>query len=683
MMGFKDIEDPRMLAMIQFCRDNRDFISDSSYCTDDEHDDTREAQDLNAGFWDHTSKMFKMWSEMGLCGTLRTEKRSKWSEAFRRFYQDTFEIDNTRYETMKSGEKEIRQMINKMIEQLNMDSWEPPGEMNLISRINKLEDKREELAAIKQERLDKWDQLDKVHCQLARNLGLDDSPVTPSSIIPSEADIQTIQSKVLELKKTHTRRRGEYTTLKKRSLELHRELEIEKITEDGLPYFVDESTIVLSDVLMKNFSKYCQNLETRFKANEQEKQRLLTRIIELWDKLEITEEERQEELCCVIAARPSDLKKLNLLLEKYEELKRQNMGIFICKLRGEIADYWEKCYVSQEDKDSFEVYMSQTEYDEPLLTAHEQELERWKMHYERNRNLFASLEKWQIAWSKLLDLQEECNNPNRFNNRGGVLLKQEKEKKRLQKELTRAEKDITELSKQWCLENGGFFMVEGLCVNDYIDAQKRYHQGCKENEKKKRTQYNNNNNNNNNNNMDVRSGQSIVAHSPMMMKGRIMICNSTNELGSAKRLAARATPLSPMPQNIVVNCGSSIKKPLGQVTTAKGSEKRKNPVQNPLDSGKKPRPRAYAENITSSASSIPRGKTPFTRARNRLFINTPHGDIETPESKLMNSTFRKSNPKGSPATYTSCSGLDRRKSRSQPLLQIDLSPVGSSTFREV
>jgi len=112
-----------------------------------------------------------------------------------------------------------------------------------------------------------------------------------------------------------------------------------------------------------------------------------------------------------------------------------------------------------------------------------------------------------------------------------------------------------------------------------------------------------------------------------MMKSRIMINNGTNALGSAKRLAPKPTPLSPMPQNIVLNVGSSVKKPMGQVLTSRASEKRKNPIQNPLDSGKKLRPKAYGENITSSASSIPR-KAPFTRARNRLFVNTPCGDIE-------------------------------------------------------
>lgn len=58
-------------------------------------------------------------------------------------------------------------------------------------------------------------------------------------------------------------------------------------------------------------------------------------------------------------------------------------------------------------------------------------------------------------------------------NRGGARLKHEKEKKDLQRKLTKLEKDITKLNLDHLQSRGENFSVQGMSISDYILEQKQ------------------------------------------------------------------------------------------------------------------------------------------------------------------------------------------------------------------
>lgn len=49
------------------------------------------------------------------------------------------------------------------------------------------------------------------------------------------------------------------------------------------------------------------------------------------------------------------------------------------------------------------------------------------------RELYSLAEKWFDLWNKMISLESRSNNVQRLNNRGGQLLKEEKERKTIQK----------------------------------------------------------------------------------------------------------------------------------------------------------------------------------------------------------------------------------------------------------
>ena len=68
----------------------------------------------------------------------------------------------------------------------------------------------------------------------------------------------------------------------------------------------------------------------------------------------------------------------------------------------------------------------------------------------------------------------ECkeSDPNRFDNRGGKLLKEEKERKKISRELPRCEEAIVKEISTWENDTGRIFTVFGHKFSDYLNQQK-------------------------------------------------------------------------------------------------------------------------------------------------------------------------------------------------------------------
>lgn len=162
----------------------------------------------------------------------------------------------------------------------------------------------------------------------------------------------------------------------------------------------------------------------------------------------------------------------------------KSLKTFTEALRTDIALYWEKCFCSLEQREAFAPYhageslglnasdrrsgsagvstcrLSADDFTEELLNLHEAEVKTLEKYYEDHRELFDGVAKWQENWTLYLELdvsarqlhqsvsrepaaadvrflhaQKKNNDPSRFNNRGGNLLKEEKQRTDLQKSL--------------------------------------------------------------------------------------------------------------------------------------------------------------------------------------------------------------------------------------------------------
>ncbi|XP_033246479.1 protein regulator of cytokinesis 1-like, partial [Drosophila miranda] len=183
------------------------------------------------------------------------------------------------------------------------------------------------------------------------------------------------------------------------------------------------------------------------------------KIYVLWDRLQETDESamRRVRECTENTQRTYDI--LHSELQRCQALRSQNLKTFIEQLRVEISKWWDLTLKSQQERKRFSNYYNKY-YNEDLLELHELELDDLKSFYTCNKEIFDLYESRAELWSRMQALEAKANVPNRFKNRGGQLLKEEKERKAISK-LPKIEQQITELVHAYEVQSHGPFLVYG------------------------------------------------------------------------------------------------------------------------------------------------------------------------------------------------------------------------------
>lgn len=91
--------------------------------------------------------------------------------------------------------------------------------------------------------------------------------------------------------------------------------------------------------------------------------------------------------------------------------------------------------------------------------------------------LFIGRNQW---WEKKKALEAKQNEPNRYNNRGGQLLKEEKERKQTDIEIPKIEKRIKALAEEFRRQNNRDFLINGSCIIQLMERDWETYRDSKE-----------------------------------------------------------------------------------------------------------------------------------------------------------------------------------------------------------
>lgn len=94
------------------------------------------------------------------------------------------------------------------------------------------------------------------------------------------------------------------------------------------------------------------------------------------------------------------------------------------------------------------------------------------IYYEFCREIYALIEKYKDLWQKIKELEKEEEQPDRYKNRGGKLLREEKERNKLQKQISLAEDKLLKFSSEYYLQHGKPFLTRGVTIDYYINHER-------------------------------------------------------------------------------------------------------------------------------------------------------------------------------------------------------------------
>lgn len=308
-------------------------------------------------------------------------------------------------------------------------------------------------------------------------------PIHPERV-PSQQQLENYRQHIANLNQEKERRHAEFVEMKRQITALMEDLEqLPDSTFEKDAVCEDEDAFCLSLENINSLKVLLQQLETRKAETDALCVSVRGRIEELWEMLQIPDEERLIQQSH--ASTKSNLNSLQAELQLLEDMKKKNIERVIRTIRSEIVKFWEKCYYSPEQRQAFTSYYSD-DMDEIVLHDHEQELERLKQDYTEHSELYNAISTWSSNWTLYQELEKKATDPSRFNNRGGNLLKEEKQRADLQKSLPKLEKSLKAQIDLWEAEHAKEFRVNGQPFLQYVEDQWTLHRMEKEREKQER-----------------------------------------------------------------------------------------------------------------------------------------------------------------------------------------------------
>ncbi|ETN42139.1 uncharacterized protein HMPREF1541_04080 [Cyphellophora europaea CBS 101466] len=188
----------------------------------------------------------------------------------------------------------------------------------------------------------------------------------------------------------------------------------------------------------------------------------------LWDRLGVEEPDRKAFLA---ANRGCGLRTINEFedeLARLNELKRQNLHLFVEDARVRLQELWDVLYFSEEEMLEFTPAFSDV-YSDALLSAHEAEIERLTVLSEQRAPILEAIEKHKSLVNDRESLEASAADASRLlmkpqkgeKRDPGKLLREEKMRKRIAKELPKVAAALVKTLQKYEDDYGKPFLVHG------------------------------------------------------------------------------------------------------------------------------------------------------------------------------------------------------------------------------
>ncbi|XP_030842040.1 protein regulator of cytokinesis 1 isoform X3 [Strongylocentrotus purpuratus] len=420
-----------------------------------------------------------IWNEIGICEDQRGERQNVVLHHIRNLLSEMVtEEESLRQRLMKSVASSTEKVTTLCIE-LALQQYEPDSGISILQLEKALRLQVEQLGKEKSDRLGALEGLQKVEQTLCDILCTTPYYI-PSGTVPSQEQLGILREHIDTLTAEKDQRHKTFTSTKKEILSYMEYLEQGPETSFEREVICEEEeAFVLSKENIQALKDLHQELEFKDTENKHAAEELRDRVTALWNRLSIPKEEREETSAKLQGHKPSNLTTLQEEVAKLEILKRQNLRKVVDAIREELEGWWNKCFYSRSQRNQFEAFY-EDEITEDLLTLHDEELVRVKGHYETNQEMLDAVRKREDMWKKMLEFERKAIDPNRFNNRGGNLLEEERIRRKLNKDLPKIEQKLSDRIEEYERQTGTEFLVDGCRFMDYVAAQWAAH----ENEKK-------------------------------------------------------------------------------------------------------------------------------------------------------------------------------------------------------
>ncbi|KAG5975251.1 hypothetical protein E4U55_007753 [Claviceps digitariae] len=297
----------------------------------------------------------------------------------------------------------------------------------------------------------------------------------------SNAYIERLDAEFTRVYEEYTRRIASVKALSDQIIQLWAELGTPQAQQDGtiVKYYRDApEQLGLHREDIDRLQAKRDSLSEQKKNREKKLRDLKAAVEALWLKLGIDEGETKTFLN---QNRGCGLRQINEFedeLSRLKELKRQNLHLFVEDVRVKLQEMWDSLYFSEDEMLEFMPAFSDV-YSDALLEAHEREVARLEALREQRAPILALVDKHKSLIKDQDELAASSQDASRLMLRGqkgekrdpGKLLREEKMRKRIAKELPKVAAELSKMLEKWEEEYERPFLVFGERYLDELEPQ--------------------------------------------------------------------------------------------------------------------------------------------------------------------------------------------------------------------
>ncbi|XP_071369359.1 protein regulator of cytokinesis 1b isoform X2 [Centroberyx affinis] len=426
-----------------------------------------------------------IWEEIGIPEDQRLQRTNVVKNHIKGLLEMMIAEEESLKKRLISSIQACRKEMEKLCLELQLPMFEEEDSISMLQQEKDIRTRVEVLVKEKTQRMQQLKELGEQDQDLCDILCSMPYGIAPDSV-PSLEQLENFRQHIASQTAEKGKRYAEFVDLKRQIILCMDDLD--QIPETSFEKDIvceDEESFCLSRDNITSLKLLLCQLEERKAENEAMCESQRERIQQLWDRLQVPQEEREAFSEHMVASKKKNLEALQAEVQRLEELKLLNIRNVIDAIRSEIAVFWEKCFFSTDQRQAFVPYFSE-DFTEELLGLHDAEIQRLKQHYEEHKELFEGVHRWEDSWRLFQELEKKATDPTRFTNRGGNLLKEEKQRSDLHKSLPKLEKKLKAQIDAWESEQGREFLVNGQMFLQYVEEQWELHRIEKEKEKLER-----------------------------------------------------------------------------------------------------------------------------------------------------------------------------------------------------
>ncbi|KAL7830999.1 hypothetical protein SRHO_G00305010 [Serrasalmus rhombeus] len=426
-----------------------------------------------------------IWEEIGIPEEQRLERTNVVKNHIKGLLDMMIAEEENLRKRLTASIESCRKELNKVCLELQLPTFQEDRSNTMLQQEKDIRTCLEVMLKEKSQRMQALKALIEQDQDLCDILCSEPYSISASSV-PSLEQLESLRQHIAALTAEKEQRHSKFVELKKKIILCMDDLD--QLPETSFEKDIvceDEEAFCLSKENIDSLKVLLHQLESKKAENERICESYREKIQELWDRLQISQEDRDAISENMTLSKKRNMEALQAEVNRLEELKLKNIKNVTMAIRDDIAVFWEKCFYSTEQRQAFVPYYDDN-FNEDLLSLHDAEILRLKQHYEDHKELFEGVHKWEESWRLFLELERRATDPSRFTNRGGNLLKEEKQRSDLLKSLPKLEKKLKAQIDLWEQEQRREFLVQGQKFMQFVTEQWELHRLEKEREKQER-----------------------------------------------------------------------------------------------------------------------------------------------------------------------------------------------------